>query len=399
MHPDDSCPGTRRRTVQACSLAMIALFRSRPTWRTIAAVIALTPLLSSSHALGLVRPDVTVLDYRPSVDWLHLPNGWILGEVSAVTVDHQDNVWVLQRPRSLPVEYRAHSAPPILKFDRTGKFVSGFGGPGDGYDWPTIEHSIAVDGQGRVWIAGNYRATSDGDDMVLCFSATGRFLMQIGRRGASSGNTDERNVRAPGDLFVDDAANELYVADGYANRRVVVFDSRSGVFKRMWGAFGAAPPSTQAPPPRTNGPPLVLDQGDGPNDFNGVHGIRIAKDGLVYVSDRNNQRLQVFTRSGSYLRQVFVDRNMRSGVTASGIAFSPDRGQRYLYVTDFGNARILVFERKTLHLLKTIGRSGLAAGEFRGPHLIATDSRGVIYVAEVQGRRLQRLTPVVARRR
>ncbi|MDB5721589.1 MAG: hypothetical protein JWP15_2207 [Alphaproteobacteria bacterium] len=329
---------------------------------------------------------------------LHTPNGWMLGEITAVAVDAHDNVWVLHRPHTIPAVDQARAAPPVLAFDRHGKFLRAFGGPGDGYDWPTVEHSIAVDGRGRVWIAGNFRTPGQpGDDMVLTFSGDGHFLRQIGRRGASTGDADTKDVHAPGDLYVDDAARELYVADGYVNRRVIVFDSESGAFKRMWGAYGTDPPASPAPIPRADGDPFVQGKGEEPSHFDGVHGVRLSRDHLVYVSDRNNQRIQVFTRGGEYLRQVFVDRNMPSGTTASGIAFSPDLGQRYLYVADFGNARVVVLERATLRLVKTIGRFGAGPGEFRGPHLLATDSHGTLYVAEVQGRRVQRLVPVNGR--
>ena len=356
------------------------------------ASIAFIFLMNAATVAGAAAHELP--SFVPELGWAHLPNGSAIGEVSAVTVDRHDNVWVLQRPRSIAAADRARAAPPILEFDRSGNFIRGFGGPGDGYDWPSVEHSIAVDGKGRVWIAGNFRTPGGpGDDMLLTFSGNGHFLRQIGRRGASAGDTDTSNLHGPADIFVDDAAREVYVADGYANRRVIVFDSETGAFKRMWGAFGTVPPVGVAPPPRVEGVPAVPETGDGPRDFNGVHGVRLSKDGLVYVSDRNNQRIQVFTRAGKYVRQAFVDRNMRSGTTASGIAFSPDRRQRSLYVADFGNAHILVFERTTLRLLETIGGSGTASGEFRGPHLIATDSKGIIYIAEVQGRRLQRLIP------
>ncbi len=282
----------------------------------------------------------------------------------------------------------------MLAFDRHGKFLRAFGGAGEGYDWPTVEHSITVDHQGRVWIAGNFRtAGSPGDDMLLTFSGDGRFLRQIGHRGASTGDADTNNLHAPADIFVDDAAHEVYVTDGYVNRRIIVFDSETGSYKRMWGAFSAVPSLEPAPPARIEGSPATPDAGDGPPGFNGVHGVEISRDGFAYVSDRNNQRIQVFTRAGKYIRQVFVDRNMASGITASGMAFSPDRKQRYLYVADFGNSRLLMFDRTSLRLVQAIGKSGTGPGEFLSPHLIATDSRGIIYIAEVQGRRLQRLVP------
>jgi DNA-binding beta-propeller fold protein YncE len=363
--------------------------RIPPTRRWLSLPLALGLSLIAPRADA--RPATPI--FRAETDWLKPPAGKVLGEISAVAVDRNDTVWVLQRPRSVAAADRARAAPPILIFDRDGNFIRGFGGPGPGYDWPAVEHSLAVDGDGRVWITGNSRA-APADDMILAFSGDGRFLRQIGRPGASRGNEDTANLHAAADIAVDDHAREVYVADGYGNRRAIVFDSDTGAFKRMWSAFGAAPPADPAPDPRPVGKPFAPQTGKGPAGFNGVHGIRISRDGLVYVSDRNNQRIQIFRRNGSYVRQFFVDRNMASPQTASGIAFSPDAQQHYLYVADWGNSRLLVFDRKTLRPLGVIGEKGTGPGEFIGPHLIATDSRGNLYVAEVQGRRLQRLVPV-----
>jgi DNA-binding beta-propeller fold protein YncE len=239
-----------------------------------------------------------------------------------------------------------------------------------------------------VRVSGSFRADpAKADDMILVFSGEGRFQRQIGRPGASQGNADTANFGAPADIFVDDARREVYVADGYVNRRLIVLDSETGKFKRMWSAFGAPPPQEPGPAPRAIGsaaPPLV---GEGPAGFNGVHGVEIAKDGTVYVSDRLNQRIQAFTREGRYLRQVFVERDAPSPQTASGMAFSTDPQQRYLYVADWGNGRLLVYDRKALTLLETVD------AKFLGPHLLAMDSKGALYVSEVSGRRVARIVP------
>ncbi|MDB5555470.1 MAG: hypothetical protein JWL86_5454 [Rhizobium sp.] len=313
-----------------------------------------------------------------------LPNGWVLSEVSAVAVGPDDTVWVLQRPRALPEADRAHAGPAVLAFTRDGKFLRGFGGPGDGYEWPQVEHSLAVDAKGRVWITGSFRGTSEqADDMILVFDGQGKFVRQIGRRGKSTGNFDHANVRTPADLFIDDAHNEVYVADGYANNRLVVFDTETGAFKRMWSAFGAAPPAESTPSPAATDTSRDTHN-DNATPFVGVHGVEIAKDGTVYVSDRANKRIQLFTRDGHYLRQVFVNRDGAAPLSASGIAFSVDPEQRTLYVADWGNNQVWLFDRKTLAQIGKIDAS------FVGPHLIATDSTGALYVAEVQGHRVSR---------
>lgn len=357
--------------------------RRAPIW--LAALLVLTCAFAIPSAQAQpAGPELVVQRPWPAA----LPNGWVLGEVSAVAVGPDDTVWVLQRPRTLAEGQRSHAAPPVLAFTRSGQFLRGFGGPGPGYDWPQTEHSLAVDAKGRVWISGSFRTDpAKADDMILVFDGQGRFLRQIGRPGASQGNADVRNFGAPADIFVDDARREVYVADGYVNRRLIVLDSETGVFKRMWSAFGAPPPAEAGPAPRANGSPAPPLVGKGPAGFNGVHGVEIARDGLVYVSDRLNQRIQVFTRQGRYLRQVFVNREANSPQTASGMAFSTDPAQRYLYVADWGNGGLLVFDRKRL------AQAGRIKADFLGPHLIAMDSHGVLYVAEVQGRRLARLAP------
>jgi len=357
----------------------------------IAGALALT--IAAAAALPIMAaPSPAMPTLRPEIDFLKPPAGMLIGDISAVAVDAHDNLWVLHRPRSVPDADRAKAGPPILIFDRDGRYLRGFGGPGKGYDWPANEHSLAVDGKGRAWITGSSRGVP-ADDMMLAFSGDGKFLRQIGRPGASKGDADTADLHAAADIFVDDKAGEVYVADGYGNRRVIVFDSETGAFKRMWSAFGAVPPTDPAPAFREAGKPFAPESGDGPQGFNGVHGVELSRDRLVYVSDRNNQRIQVFTRAGKYLRQVFVDRNMPSAQTASGIAFSNDAKQTYMYVADWGNACLLVFDRRSLALLGSVGGRGTEPGQFNGPHLIATDSQGIVYIAEVAGRRVQRLVP------
>lgn len=325
--------------------------------------------------------------FRYQTDWLKLPQGLVMGEIVAVAIDARDHAWVLHRPRSVKDRPVAEVAPPITEFDAEGHYLRGFGGPGEGYEWPTSEHTLALAANGEVWITGNNRDEAHGDDMVLVFGRDGNFLRQLGHRGATKGNYDYANFHAPADVFIDDHTRETYIADGYGNQRLIVLGQGDGRFKRMWSAFGNKPPQTAPAAPTEPG------QGGGPPYFNGVHGVEKARDGLVYVSDRANQRIQVFTSAGRYRGQVFVNRNLAAPLTASGITFSKDRAQRHLFVADWGNGMIVVIDRKALTVLGTIGKKGARPGEFAGPHLIDTDSKGIIYVAEVQGRRLQRLIP------
>ena len=320
--------------------------------------------------------------------WPVLPNGWVMGDPSSIAVDRHDHVWVLHRPRTIPAEKKDKAAPPVLEFDQAGRFVQGWGGASSGYEWPDTEHGIYVDHKDRVWIGGNngtpivqVKVSPHSDDMLLVFSTKGKFIRQIGRRNGSTGNDDTGNLKQPADVFVSRKTGEAFVADGYGNRRVAVFDADSGKFKRMWGAFGNKPVDGPLQPP-PNAPP------EGPQQFAIVHAVRVSDDGFVYVADRPNRRVQVFTLAGKYVTQVILNQQA-GGNTTCGLAFSPD--QRYLYVSDFSNARIAVIERASMKVLYQFGSSGKEPGQFRNTHHIAVDSKGNLFTAEVNpGSRVQR---------
>jgi hypothetical protein len=325
--------------------------------------------------------------------WPRIPNGWTLGIVSSIRVDERDHVWILRRPRSVPAD---QTGPPgaLLEFDADGNFLQQWGGPGDGYDWPENEHSFDVDPNGFIWITGNnpnfLRSKPDQkhDDMLLKFTKTGRFVLQIGGRNRSGGVKDTKSVHEAADCAFYAKTNEIFVADGYGNRRLVVFDGATGAFKRMWGAFGRPPVDRTEVP---YGAPGVFDGGEGPEHFGIVHAVRVSTDGLVYVGDRDNRRVQVFTIDGKYLKQVFINMSAGPSRTACGIAFSPDAAQRLLYVCDFDHGRIFVFDRAPLAPLGSFGAKGTARGEFVDPHYLATDSKGNLYSSETAGgRRAQR---------
>jgi len=320
--------------------------------------------------------------FEVDASWPTIPNDWVLGQVSSVTVDSQDHVWVLHRPRTVEDE-QGTAAPPVLEFDAAGTFIRAWGGPGEGYEWPANEHGIHVDSQGHVWVGGNSGAP-ESDDMLLKFTTEGELLLQIGHRSQSGGNTDTENVRRPAEAFVYQDTNEVFVADGYGNRRVIVLDADTGAFKRMWGAFGNEPLDA---PPETGTP----DETRGPEQFGIVHGIEVSDDGLVYVADRGNSRIQVFTIDGAYTTQGFVNQQADSASTAAGLAFSPDPEQQFIYVADQGNSHIHVVDRQTLEVLDSFGSNGENPGEFQALHHIASDSNGNLYTAEAQrGRRAQK---------
>jgi hypothetical protein len=372
------------------ALAAIALLGMNESFRSAAAQSKPTP----THQVPRFHAD-------PS--WPKIPNGWTLGQVSSVACDGQDHIWVLQRPRTLRTDQKA--APPVLEFDQAGNYIQGWGGPGDGYDWPVSEHGIFVDYKGYVWIGG-----SGNDDQILKFTKAGKFVLQIGHGGHKKTNQDTQNFWKPTDVYVYPKTNELFVSDGYGNNRIIVFDADTGAYKRMWGAFGNVPVDDPAPSsnrsPRTSEanriPAKEIPPGNaGPPQFHTVHGVKISRDGLVYVADRGGKRVQVFTIDGKYLKQVFVDRWCEApggsdafcgnGETAASVAFSSDPGQRFLYVASRSPARVWVFDRKTLEPLTSFGRPGVAPGEFYVIHHMASDSKGNLYTAEVEdGHRAQK---------
>jgi DNA-binding beta-propeller fold protein YncE len=345
-----------------------------------------------------------VFEVDPS--WPKLPNNWVTGVVSSVTVDRRDHVWILHRPGTVQEQQKAQAAPPVLEFDPNGKFLNAWGGPAQGYDWPGTEHGIFVDHKDIVWIGGS----GIGDDMLLKFTNQGKFLKQFGARGQSKGNADSKNVNRSADVFVHPKTNEAYVADGYGNRRVIVLDAETGAFKRMWGAFGKPP--DDAPPAGAPGaggrgggaeagggtgrgaaaPPVLDTEGEGSQLFsNPVHAVKISNDGSVYVADRQNRRVQVFTPDGKYVTQAFINRSGPAAGSAAGLAFSPDPQQQFVYVSDLGNSHVLVLDRKTLKVLYQFGSRGTKPGDFQAPHHLAVDSKGNLYSAEVNpGNRAQK---------
>ena len=339
-----------------------------------------------------------------------LPNHWIVGVVVGVAVDGRDHAWIVHRPNSLePNETRSfwHAAPPVLEFAPDGTLVSSWGGPGPGFEWPQLEHGIYVDRQDNVWLGG----AGDKDSQVLKFTRQGKFLLQIGHQGQGRGSNDTENLGAPANMVVDEAANELYVADGYVNHRVIVFDATTGAYKRHWGAFGKRPDdsyvtqSGEKLPPSSGGavqlenkPSRYYPAGLPPPQFSVVHSVRISNDGLVYVCDRTNDRLQVFRKEGTLVQEAFIAKGTLGSGSVSDIGFSVDPQQRFAFVIDATNQQVYILDRRSLKVLNTFGGAGHWAGQFDIAHNLAVDSKGDLFITESgEGRRVQKFVQVKAR--
>jgi DNA-binding beta-propeller fold protein YncE len=325
-----------------------------------------------------------------------LPENWILGQVSGIAVAPDDTIWIVHRPATLvddekgatlnpPATKCCKAAPAVLAFDADGNLKRAWGGPGEGYDWPKSEHGIHIDRDGNVWLAGNNKE----DHQVLKFSPEGKFLQQIGKPGTPGGSTSTTGLGSPAHLVTDDAANELFVADGYQNRRIIVFDTKTGAYKRHWGAYGKAPGADDKLPPYRPDAPLSQTFG------NPVHCVRLANDGLVYVCDRVNDRIQVFRRDGTFVKEFRVEPETLQNGSVWDLVLSNDPQQRFIFIADGANGQIHTISREDGKMLTQWGRHGRQAGQFKWIHNIAIDQKGNLYTAEVGfGRRAQKFRPM-----
>lgn len=368
-----------------------------------------------------------------------LPNHWIMGNVIGVSVDSNDHIWIIHRQGSLeamelygvanpPNGARKRQngvveseccipAPPVLEFDEAGNLLNHWGGePADhSYEWPDSNHGIFVDYKGNVWIGGNGRGTAPGsegrgrgaaargaaatadesaprargpiyyhDSMVMKFTQDGKFLGQIGKAGASKGSNDTENLGLPAKEYVDPKTNELYVADGYGNKRVIVYDADTLKFKRYWGAYGHKP--DDSPMPRYSPDQPLAQQFRNP-----VHCAELSHDGLVYVCDRVNDRIQVFKPDGTFVKEKILYKDTLGDGSVWDIAFSKDPAQKYIYLADGANEKVHILDRDSLDVLTSFGDGGRQPGEFYAVHSIATDSHGDIFTTETyRGQRIQK---------
>jgi len=368
------------------------------------AVLTTAGLLVARELAGQSRHTVQAPYFEVDPYWPKpLPNHWVLGSSIGVSVDERDHVWMIHRgSATLAEKERAlesklsdeccGAAPPVLEFDPNGTLLAHWGGPGAGYEWPTSNHGITIDHKGNVWIGGN----GPGDSQVLKFDRSGKFLLQVGKANARlgamkdgkptyvGGSNDPIAFGRVAKIFVDPSANEAYLADGYLNKRVAIIDADSGKLKRYWGAYGNKPDDTDLGPYKPDAAPVQQFRSP-------VHCADLSNDGLVYVCDRPNNRIQVFKKDGTFVKEAFFAKTSLGDGAVFDLAFSKDPAQTYLYMADGNNMKIRILRRDTLEELTSFGDGGRQPGQFYAVHSIAVDSKGNLYTTETyEGKRLQK---------
>ena len=360
---------------------------------------------------------VPIFVYDPSWPQSPINTDWTFGEVGGIHVDTRGRIWVIQRPwtvfgRELGAARRqsgcCRAAPPVIEFDAMGNVVQawpslrefhappgtpagqGFtiGGKGEtlweavpdpgGYgEWGRREHTVYVDHNGFVWVI------NDESHVIYKMTREGRYVTSIGEKGKTSGSNHTRHLGTPAALAVDPKTNELYVADGYGNRRVIVFDATTGEYRRHWGAYGGVPEDGDLGPYQPSAPPARQYRGP-------VHGIALSHDGMVYVADRSANRIQIFRPNGQFVKEAFVASETRDLGSAFGVQLSHDPDQRWVYVNDGSNNKIWILRRADMQVIGSIGSAGRLGGQFLSPHSMAVAPDGSIYVGETRGRRVQK---------
>ena len=371
-----------------------------------------------AHAQG--GGDIMVPKFEADPFWPKpLPNNWRLAMVIGLSMDAKDNVWIVHRPQTLEQKesYAARgeadcctAAPDVLAFDPAGNLIKHWGRDevrGNGHDWPSSNHGITVAPDGNIWLGGNgayqpmaapgsaaqfsappnvvpplYAGGGVGqyhDSFILRFTPDGKYLGQIGKANGSKGSLDTENVRGVAQIRFKD--NEIFLADGYGNKRVSVWDATTFKFKRMWGAYGHKPDDTPIPHYDVNSPQFG----------NPMHCAQPSNDGLIYACDRTNNRIQIFKTDGTYVKQFAMEVNTKGDGSMWEIAFSRDPAQKFMYISDGANEKIHVLDRQTMKELYSFGGGGRGPGQFYAVHSIVTDTKGNIYTTETyRGQRVQK---------
>ena len=359
-----------------------------------ATVIVALAYGQSTLGAAMARQAVQAPSFEVDPFWPKpLPNHWILGSAIGVGVDSKDHIFIIHRgaatmnartevdtTKARPASECCTSAPPILEFDQEGNLINSWGGPGTGFSWPESNHGISIDDKDNVWIGGN----GTGDSHILKFTHEGKFLREIGIPGRATNSNSTDAFGKVAKISFDIKANEAFIADGYGNKRVAVIDMTSGVIKRFWGAYGNKPEDASLGPYKPDAPPVQQFR-------NPVHCAEPSNDGLVYVCDRPNDRIQVFSKDGKFVKEKRIATRTIGDGSVWDIAFSKDAAQKFMFLADGKNEKIYVIDRASLEVLTSFGDAGRQPGQFFAVHSIATDSKGNIFTTETyEGKRIQK---------
>lgn len=360
--------------------------------------------------------------YKVDPAWpKELPHNWILGHIEGITVDNQDHIWVLHQTRTVPADDAGLqqtpptskccvAAPSVMEFDQEGNAMKAWGQTGWTSAWPVAVQGIWVDGDNNVWIGGVWAPVNsyvpqaekpaDGtawDRQVLKFSNDGKLLLQIGYPSTEPIDNQKTDLLGgPCAIRVDDAAHEVYITDGHLNKRIIVYDSVTGKFKRGWGAYGIALKDIPNDKPWSYDPaaPTYDPNGKPEKQFRSLTDMTMSKDGMLYVADRNNDRVQVFTKQGKFVKEFLVAPRTLDQGSAWGVALSPDPQQKYLFVSDGAAGLVRILDRTSGQQVGTIGHKGRNVGQFDKPDWMTFDSKGNLYVGEIHyNNRVQKFVP------
>ena len=350
------------------------------------AVAALSVLLVTAVPFAVEQAPALkgVPQFAADPKWPVLPDGFTWGQVIGIFADAKGHVWTSSRGR-------------ISEWDAQGKMAQSWDARGPDGKWSTI-HGLFVDHNGFVWT--NARESN----LTVKFTRTGQVALVIGQFDKTGGSNDTSLMGRPSEIWVDAADNEVFVADGYGNRRVIVFDGATGKYLRHWGAYGKRP---EDPPPAPAGSTGSRGSSSStgeqvpaapPAQLRVPHGIIGSRDGFIYVADRANNRIQVFRQNGEFVREKILRPRCgaqekaawapkrRCGNEATfSLGFSHDGPQTYIYSADGGSHVINVLRRSDLEVVSEFGGPGVGVGQLGRPHNLTVDPSGNIYVGEAQG--------------